>query len=125
IAPVTRKDHAMDEQLRIVMNEVPTEYHDRLTKNTNLTDVFCDNHHNTEYKSYCRAMAATLCQDGSPALKGKVDGWAAGIVYALGGVNFLHDPSQTPHMKLTDISKDFDISTSTMQAKATTIRKAL
>jgi len=39
----------------------------------------------------------------SPLLKGKPNAWASGIVRAVGAVNFLHDQSQTPYMRATDI----------------------
>jgi hypothetical protein len=70
-------------------------------------------------------MAVEVCQKGSPVLKGKTEGWAAGIVYALGRVNFLNDPSQTPHMKSTEIAEGFGVSVATMQAKAKVIREGL
>jgi hypothetical protein len=70
-------------------------------------------------------MAAAVCQRSSPVLKGKPDGWAAGIVYALGRVNFLDDPSRTPHMKSTEIAEGFRVSMATMQAKAKVIREGL
>jgi hypothetical protein len=90
-----------------------------------LTDAFCDAHLNAEYKGLCREMAVAVCQKGSPVLKGKTEGWAAGIVYALGRVNFLDDPSQTPHMKSMEIAEGFGVSMATMQAKAKVIREGL
>jgi hypothetical protein len=70
-------------------------------------------------------MAVAVCQKGSPVLKGKAEGWAAGTVYALGRVNFLDDPSQTPHMKSAEIADGFGVSIGTMQAKAKVIREGL
>ena len=70
-------------------------------------------------------MASAVCQQGSPVLKGTPEGWAAGIVYGLGRVNFLDDPSQTPHMKSKQIAEGFDVSLATMQAKAKVIREGL
>ncbi|MBI2425808.1 MAG: hypothetical protein HYV27_23485 [Candidatus Hydrogenedentes bacterium] len=70
-------------------------------------------------------MARALCRKRSLVLSGKSESWAAGIVYALGQVNFLMDPSQNPHATSAEIAKSLGVSISTMQAKATTIRKAL
>jgi hypothetical protein len=46
-------------------------------------------------------------------------------VRTIGWVNYLDDPSQTPHMKLTAIDKAFGIGESTGQGKSMLIRKLL
>jgi len=114
-----------NEALRDLMAEVPKAYAARFTALVGLMDEFCDAHLNAEYKDLCREMAVEVCQTDSPALKGKTEGWAAGIVYALGRVNFLDDPSQTPHMKSAEIAEGFGVSLATMQAKAKVIREGL
>jgi len=114
-----------NDALRDLMAEVPRAYAARFTDLVGLTDAFCDAHLNAEYKGLCREMVVAVCQKGSPVLKGKAEGWAAGIVYALGRVNFLDDPSQTPHMKSKDIAEGFGVSVATMQAKAKVIREGL
>ena len=115
----------MDNNLRELMDDVPKAYTVRFTDIVGLTDAFCDMNLNVEYKELCREMAVAICQKKSPVLKGKTEGWAAGIVYALGRVNFLDDPSQTPHMKSKEIAKEFGISVATMQAKAKVICEGL
>jgi hypothetical protein len=90
-----------------------------------LTDAFCDVHFNAEYKQICREMAAVVCRSAPSALRGKSNGWAAGIVQALGRVNFLTDPSQTPHMAAAEIAKGFGVSQATMMSKAGVIREGL
>ena len=91
-------------------NAAPRAYSARFTALVELTDAFCDAHLTAEYKGLCREMAAAVCQNGSPVLRGKPQGWASGIVYALGRVNFLDDPSQTPHMKSSEIAAGFGVS---------------
>jgi hypothetical protein len=118
-------DGHMDEDLRNMMVEVPKAYAARFTALVGLTDAFCDAHLNAEYKGLCREMAVAVCQKGSPVLKGKPEGWAAGIVCALGRVNFLSDPSDCPHMKSTEIAKGFGVSVTTMQAKTKVIWEGL
>jgi hypothetical protein len=54
--------------------------------------------------------------------KGQAKGWACGIIHALGMANFLFDPSQTPHLKASEIYRIFGISESTGQAKSKQIR---
>ena len=61
----------------------------------------------------------------SPLLKGKPNAWASGIVRAVGGVNFLHDQSQTPYMRATDIDQILGTSPSSGAAKSSEIRKML
>jgi hypothetical protein len=46
-------------------------------------------------------------------------------VRAVGSVNFLGDPSQPHHMRMTDIDRRFGVSEATGSAKATAIRKLL
>jgi hypothetical protein len=71
----------------------------------------------------CRQLTATLCRKRpSPVVTGKANVWAAGIVHALGMVNFLFDSSQTPHVKSTQIPEYFKTAQSTVQAKSKQIR---
>ena len=56
---------------------------------------------------------------------GSPNTWASGIVRAVGGVNFLHDKSQTPYMRSTDIDHYLGISESSGAAKLAAIRKML
>ena len=115
----------MDDDLRELMADVPGPYAGRFTKLAELTDAFCDAHLNAEYKELCREMAAVVCQGASSVLRGKSSGWAAGIVYAFGRVNFLTDPNQTPHMAATEIARGFEVSQATMMSKAKVIRQGL
>ncbi len=123
-APLEMEGHVNDD-LRKIMNDVPRAYTARFADLVRLADAFCGAHLNIEYKELCREMAIAVCQKGSPVLKGKCEGWAAGIVYAIGRVNFLDDPSQTPHMKSKQIAEGFGVSVATMQAKARVIREGL
>jgi hypothetical protein len=91
-----------------------------------LIDEFCDNQLNKEYAALCRKMAEKLARKRpSPLLHGNPSAWASGIVRTVGWVNFLHDKSQTPYMRLGDIDAAFGIGESTGAAKATAIRKML
>ena len=46
-------------------------------------------------------------------------------MYALGRVNFLTDPTQTPHMAAAEIASGFGVSQATMMSKARVIREGL
>jgi len=91
-----------------------------------MTDAVCDKHLDLEYKTLSRAMAAALCRKRqSPLGLGQPRSWGCGIVYVLGRVNFLDDPSFSPHMKTTELAAAFDVSEATIYAKARLIEKAL
>jgi hypothetical protein len=88
------------------------------------TDAFCAEHLDEEYAELCRLLAGDLARKRpSPLLRGKPEGWAAGIIYTVGWVNFLTDPSQTPHMKSADLFRLTGVSGATVQARSSEIRK--
>ena len=89
-----------------------------------LIDQFCHEHLNEEYAVLCRKLAEKLGRKRpSPLLHGSLNAWASGIVRAIGGVNFLHDKSQTPYMRSTDIDHYLGTSPSSGAAKLAAIRK--
>ena len=91
-----------------------------------LVDAFCREHLNEEYAGLCRKLAEKLARKRpSPLLSGSLNTWACGIVRTVGWVNFLHDKSQTPYMRLSDIDASFGISESTGAAKLAAIRRML
>ncbi|MCX7422304.1 MAG: DUF6398 domain-containing protein [Planctomycetia bacterium] len=91
-----------------------------------LIDQFCQKHLNEEYAVLCRKMAEKLARKRpSPLLHGSPNAWASGIVRAVGGANFLHDKSQTPYLRSTDIDHYLGTSPSSGAAKLAAIRKML
>ncbi len=97
-----------------------------LTNIIELIDRFCREHLNEEYADLCRALARKLARKRpSPLVSGSVSAWASGIVRTIGWVNFLHDKSQSPTMRLGDIDAHFGIGESTGAAKSSAIRKLL
>ena len=91
-----------------------------------LTDKCCKERLNNDYALLARQAAAALCRKRpSPLVKGNIDAWACGILYALGFVNFLFDPSQTPHLTAEGLCEYFGISKSTGAAKARNVRESL
>jgi len=91
-----------------------------------LIDEFCKEYLNEEYAVLCRKLAEKLARKRpSPILSGSPNIWASGIVRTVGWVNFLHDKSQTPYMRLSDIDAVFGISESSGAAKLAAIRKML
>ena len=91
-----------------------------------LTDAFCRKHLDDEYAALCRKLAGVLARKRpSPLIRGKPESWASGIVRAIGWVNFLGDPSQPHHMRMSDIDEGFGVSEATGSAKSKAIRDLL
>jgi hypothetical protein len=57
-----------------------------------------------------------------PFLSGRLEIWAAAVVYALGQINFLFDKSFEPYVSATDLCNYFGTSQSTTSQKAKIIR---
>lgn len=105
---------------------VPADLREKFETIALATDAFCDQHLNDEYKQLIRqALAALSRKRPSPLLKGQNNSWAAGAVHALGMVNFLFDPDQTPYSKAADIWAHFGLASSTGQNHSKKIRNAL
>jgi uncharacterized protein DUF6398 len=82
-------------------NSVPKLMLPVYEKIVGLTDDVCDRHLNSEYRALARVMTGALCRKRpSPLASGQPRTWACGILYALGRINFLGDPSFSPHMTL-------------------------
>ncbi len=90
-----------------------------------LTKAFCLNKLNEEYSELCEDMTWVAYNEGLPLEKGRLVSWASGIVHAIGVVNFLHDPSQSPHMSSAQLAEGFGVSQQTMQTKSKIIRDKL
>jgi hypothetical protein len=105
---------------------VPQAMAEKFAAVTALTDAFCDKHLNEEYRQLIQQLVGTLARKRpSPLLRGWENVWAAASVHAIGWVNFLNDPSQTPHCKPTLIYDFFGIGESTGQNKSKEIRDLL
>jgi hypothetical protein len=84
---------------------------------------FCEEKLNEEYYELsCDLCAALSRKRPSPLLSGKANTWACGIIHALGTVNFLFDPSQTPHISAKELYESLGISSNTALSKSKLIR---
>jgi hypothetical protein len=105
---------------------IPEQMQTKFDSIKNLTSAFCKEHLNDEYDEFISSMIATLCRKRpSPLLKGNDKSWAAGLVHAIGTVNFLFDKSETPHCSASDIYTYFGVGNSTGQGKSKEIRDML
>lgn len=107
-------------------DQVPAALLARYNEIVALTDKCCADLLTKEYGDLSRRMAAKLCRKRpSPVTSGKAGGWACGIVYSLGRVNFLFDRSQELTLRAEDLCRHFEVSTSTGTAKSKAIMDAL
>ncbi len=84
-----------------------------------ITDEFCRRHLNEEYAELAERMAQALSRKRpSPLASGQARTWAAGIVYALGRINFLFDKTQTPHLSAAELCKRMGVSQASASAKS-------
>jgi hypothetical protein len=90
-----------------------------------LTDAFCEEHLNEEYRELCEDMIGALLEIELPLESGKPASWASAIVHALGWVNFLQDPHLSPYMTSPQIAEGFGVSQGTMLTKSRIIRDEL
>jgi len=114
-----------DPQVQEALARVPEACRDRFLEIVERLDAFADAYLDEQWKTLFIRMAAALCRKGSPALKGWAKSWAAGIIYTVGRINFLDDPSFKPHMTSDQVAEGAGVSKSNMQAKSGTIRREL
>lgn len=105
---------------------VPTAVRARYAEVVRLTDAACRQGLSDEYAQLARKAAEVLSRKRpSPLLGGRAPGWACGIVYALGQVNFLFDRSFEPYLTSAELCALFGVSTGTGAAKAKEVRRLL
>ena len=108
------------------IGRVPQALRARVDEIAALVETVCVKHLDQEYAMLCRRLVAKLARKRpSPVVRGDVDVWAAGALYAIGQNNFLFDPSQIPHLSAEDLSHLTGVPKSTMTAKAKRIRDAV
>jgi len=91
-----------------------------------LTDKVCADLLDEEYAGLARQVVAKLARKRpSPLQSGRAATWAGGVVWALGQVNFLSDPSTKPYVTHDDLAAAFGLSKSTLGQKAKQIRDTL
>ena len=94
----------------------------RQSEISELLQAFCSAKLNDEYLELAEKLLAKMARKRNvPFETGKVEIWAAAIIHALGSINFLFDPAQTPHVKAQEIHEFFDVAKSTVSSKAKAI----
>lgn len=91
-----------------------------------VTDAVCREHLDEEYAHLCRAVVGKLGRKRPPPLtRGDPRIWAAGVVYAVGQLNFIFDPAQTPHASADQLSEWLGVRKTTMANKGRLVRDTL
>ena len=100
--PVTEKAQAQHKAVKTLMKAV------------------CSEHLNSEYYDMSlKLLDMFLFQYPDRLERGQAKSWASAIVYTIGRVNFLFDPSQTPHLTAGELCQKFNISQGTASSKST------
>jgi hypothetical protein len=90
------------------------------------TDEVCCTQLNEEYAELARDMTELMASfSDSPLVRGKREIWAAGIVYALGHVNFLFDTHSAQYLGAEDLCNAFGVKKSSAYQKSLLIREKL
>jgi len=80
-----------------------------------VTDAVCAAHLDAEYAELCRRVVGRLGRKRpSPIVRGDLRIWAAGVVYAVGQLNFIFDPARTPHATADQLSTWMGVKKTTM-----------
>lgn len=91
-----------------------------------MISAFCTEHLNEEYKTLSIKLLKKLGRKRDvPFSRGKLDIWAASIIYAIGSINFLPDSSFEPYMTLSGLCDIMGVKASTVGDKSGAIRKLL
>lgn len=108
------------------LGRIPAALKDRVASLLEALDPFCAAHLDAEYRRLIHAALGGLARKRpSPLLGGRERSWCAGIVHAVGIVNFLFDRHQTPHCTPAQIYDHFDVSPQTGQAHSKKVRDLL
>jgi hypothetical protein len=114
-------DCVMPDLLRI-----PSAMRDRAQAIIDITDGACHEHLDDEYGQLARRLVARLARKRpSPLARGDARIWAAGVVYAIGQINFLFDPTHTPHLTAKQLAERLGVVHTTMANKAGLINRML
>jgi len=88
-----------------------------------LTGVFCAQKLDDDYHQLCEKLILKLGKKKDvPFKSGKIEIWAAAVIYTIGSINFLFDKSFKPYITADQISEYFGTKKSTVSNKAKQIK---
>ncbi len=99
------------------------EIKEREKKLLEMTGIFCSQKLDDDYFQLCEKLIKKMGRKREvPFKRGKLEIWAAAVIYAIGSINFLFDKSFEPYMSAQQISDYFGTKNSTVSNKAGQIR---
>lgn len=105
------------------IQNIPDALQEKFTEIMDIVKKLSEEHLNEEYYELAQELAAKLARKRpSPLLSGRSNTWSAGIIHALGMINFLFDKSQEPYLSSKELADWFGLSQSTIGAKSKSIR---
>jgi len=88
-----------------------------------MVSIFCTEKLNDDYFRLCEKLIRKLGRKRDvPFQRGKLEIWAAAVVYAIGSINFLFDKSFEPYMTPAQINDYFGTKNTTVTGKAREIK---
>lgn len=88
-----------------------------------MTADFCTQKINREYQELCEKLIRKMGRKREvPFQRGKLEIWAAAVVYTIGTINFLFDKSFEPYMTADEINDFFGTKKSTVSNKSAQIK---
>ncbi|HLB34305.1 MAG TPA: DUF6398 domain-containing protein [Chthoniobacterales bacterium] len=109
--------------MNIIIPKVPDPIKEQFMEVVTIVEKLCNEKLNSEYCDLAVELAAKIARKRpSPLFSGSKTVWAAGIIHALGMVNFLFDKSQIPHLSSRDLCEWFDLPQNTINGKSKAIR---
>ena len=88
-----------------------------------MVSVFCDQYLDDDYKQLCVKLILKMSRKRLvPFLSGRIEIWAAAVIYAIGSINFLFDKSFNPYVTAGDICNYYGTAQSTTSQKAKLMR---
>ncbi len=89
----------------------------------NLTTEFCEKYLDDEYTELCEKLIRKMSRKRNvPFLSGRIEIWAAAILYALGQINFFFEDSYQQYTSRDELCAFFNVNKSTVSQKAKKIR---
>ncbi|MCH4016862.1 MAG: DUF6398 domain-containing protein [Prevotella sp.] len=102
------------------------ELKDRENRIAEMVTTFCQTHIDKEYTALCKKMVRKLGRKRTnPLERGRIEIWAAAIVYTVATMNFLFDKSFEPYIPSSTIHDYFGTKQSSVTQKSAQIRKML
>ena len=89
-----------------------------------MTNKFCNTHVNEEYAELCQRLIEKMARKRQPPFAaGRIEIWAAAIVYAIGSINFLFDKNTKPYASTDTICDYFAVPKRTVGQKSKMIQE--